>query len=100
MQFYRDGYRPGDPDVLPASPLAAANPGSLPAEVDVLIVGTGPAGTVLGAQLAAFPGLRTQIVERRAGPLEVGRADGVACRTVRCSRRSGWPTPCCARRTG
>jgi phenol 2-monooxygenase len=82
MQFYRDGYRPGDPDVLPAAPLAAANTGSLPAEVDVLIVGTGPAGTVLGAQLAAFPGLRIRIVERRAGPLEVGRADGVACRTV------------------
>jgi phenol 2-monooxygenase len=82
MQFYRDGYRPGDPDLLPASPLAAADPGSLPAEVDVLIVGTGPAGTVLGAQLAAFPGLRTLVVERRAGPLEVGRADGVACRTV------------------
>ena len=82
MQFYRDGYRPGDPDVLPASPLAAANAGGLPAQVDVLIVGTGPAGTVLGAQLAAFPGLSTRIVERRAGPLEVGRADGVACRTV------------------
>ena len=82
MQFYRDGYRPGDPDVQPASPLAAGGTGGFPAEVDVLIVGTGPAGTVLGAQLAAFPGLRTRIVERRAGPLEVGRADGVACRTV------------------
>ncbi|HEX9041518.1 MAG TPA: FAD-dependent monooxygenase [Trebonia sp.] len=82
MQFYRDGYRPGDPDVLPASPLAVANEGGLPAELDVLIVGTGPAGTVLGAQLAAFPGIRTRIVERREGPLEVGRADGVACRTV------------------
>ena len=82
MQFYRDGYRTGDPDILPASPLAVANEGRFPAEVDVLIVGTGPAGTVLGAQLAAFPGLSTRIVERRAGPLEVGRADGVACRTV------------------
>jgi phenol 2-monooxygenase (NADPH) len=82
MQFYRDGYRPGDPDVLPASRLAVANEGGLPAELDVLIVGTGPAGTVLGAQLAAFPGIRTRIVERRDGPLEVGRADGVACRTV------------------
>jgi phenol 2-monooxygenase len=82
MQFYRDGYRPGDPDVLPASPLAVANEGGLPAELDVLIVGTGPAGVVLGAQLAAFPAIRTRIVERRDGPLEVGRADGVACRTV------------------
>jgi len=82
MQFYRDGYRPGDPDVLPASPLAVADDGRFPAEVDVLIVGTGPAGTVLGAQLAAFPALRTRIVERREGPLQLGRADGVACRTV------------------
>jgi phenol 2-monooxygenase len=82
MQFYRDGYRPGDPDVLPASPLAVANEGGPPTEVDVLIVGTGPAGTVLGAQLAAFPGLSIRIVERRAGPLQLGQADGVACRTV------------------
>ena len=82
MQFYRDGYRPGDPDVLPASPEALAREEGLPAEVDVLIVGTGPAGTVLGAQLAAFPGITTRIVEQRGGPLEVGRADGVACRTV------------------
>lgn len=82
MQFYRDGYRPGDPDVLPASPLVVAGEAGLPAEVDVLIVGAGPAGVVLGAQLAAFPGIRTRIVERREGPLQVGQADGVACRTV------------------
>ncbi|MBM7517465.1 FAD-dependent monooxygenase [Nocardioides nitrophenolicus] len=82
MQFYRDGYRPGDPDLLPAAPGAAERAGSLPPEVDVLIVGTGPAGTVLGAQLAAFPSIRTAVVERREGPLQVGQADGVACRTV------------------
>ncbi|MGN6130715.1 MAG: FAD-dependent monooxygenase, partial [Nocardioidaceae bacterium] len=40
------------------------------------------AGTVLGAQLAAFPGITTALVERRGGPLERGQADGVACRTV------------------
>ena len=72
MQFYRDGYRPGDPDIHPAAPRALARTAELPAEVDVLIVGTGPAGTVLGAQLSAFPGIDTRIVERRAGPLEVG----------------------------
>ncbi|MCL2614780.1 MAG: FAD-dependent monooxygenase [Nocardioidaceae bacterium] len=84
MQFYRDGYRPGDPDLLPASPeaIARAESDGLPDTVDVLIVGTGPAGTVLGAQLAAFPGISTRVVEQRGGPLEVGRADGVACRTV------------------
>lgn len=82
MQFYRDGYRPGDPDILPPSPEALARTADLPAEVDVLIVGTGPAGTVLAAQLAAFPEINTRIVERRGGPLQVGQADGVACRTV------------------
>jgi len=82
VQFYRDGYRPGDPDVLPAAPQALARTGEISAEVDVLVVGTGPAGVVLGAQLAAFPWITTRVVERRGGPLEVGQADGVACRTV------------------
>ncbi|MFT4214975.1 MAG: FAD-dependent monooxygenase [Microbacterium sp.] len=82
MQFYRDGYRPGSPDAHPAAPEALARPAGLPDAVDVLIVGTGPAGTVLGAQLAAFPGIDTRIIERRGGPLELGHADGVACRTV------------------
>lgn len=82
MQFYRDGYRPGDPDIQPPAGWGVDRPADLPAEIDVLIVGTGPAGTVLGAQLAEFPGIRTRIVERRTGALEVGQADGVACRTV------------------
>jgi phenol 2-monooxygenase len=54
----------------------------LPQEVDVLIVGCGPAGLVLAAQLAEFPTITTRIVERKSGPLELGQADGVACRTV------------------
>jgi phenol 2-monooxygenase len=51
-------------------------------EVDILIAGCGPAGLVLAAQLAAFPDIKTRIVDRRPGPLELGQADGVACRTV------------------
>lgn len=82
MQFYVDGYRPGDPAVLPAAPGAYLPGAPLPDEVDVLAVGTGPAGCVLAAQLAAFPDIRTRIVERRDGPLARGQADGVACRTV------------------
>ncbi|MGK0741412.1 FAD-dependent monooxygenase [Leucobacter sp. Z1108] len=82
MQFYRDGYRPGDPDIKPAAPEGLARTPELPDEVDVLIVGTGPAGTVLAAQLAEFPEINTRVIERREIPLELGHADGVACRTV------------------
>jgi phenol 2-monooxygenase (NADPH) len=81
MQFHLNGFRPGDPEVLPPGPAAGASAG-LPGEVDVLIVGCGPAGLVLAAQLAAFPEITTAIVERKPGPLELGQADGIACRTV------------------
>src|SRR3954468_8628005 len=82
MQFHRDGYQSGDPSVEPAHPSAADRPDQVPDEVDVLIVGCGPAGLVLAAQLARFPEIRTAVVDRRDGPLQVGQADGVACRTV------------------
>lgn len=82
MQFYLDGYRPGDPFIADPHPSVLDRPAGLPQEVDVLIVGTGPAGLVLAAQLANFPELRTAVVDRRDGPLDVGQADGVACRTV------------------
>ena len=77
-----DGYRTGDPLIADAHPSVAERPDGLPDDVDVLIVGCGPAGLVLAAQLARFPDIRTVVVDRRDGPLEVGQADGVACRTV------------------
>ena len=79
VQFHLNGFAVGDPAVAPA---ARTHPSELPEEVDVLVVGSGPAGLVLAAQLSAFPQITTRIVERSAGPLELGRADGVACRTV------------------
>lgn len=82
MQFYLNGYQPGDPDVLAADARARPPGGPLPETVDVLVVGSGPAGTLLAAQLSGFPGIRTRLVERRDGPLQLGQADGVACRTV------------------
>ncbi|MDN5913886.1 MAG: FAD-dependent monooxygenase [Pseudonocardia sp.] len=82
MQFYLDGYKSGNPFVEATHPSARQRPGQLPDVVDVLIIGSGPAGLVLAAQLANFPDLHTVVVDRRDGPLEVGQADGVACRTV------------------
>src|SRR4051794_15886075 len=82
VQFYLDGYRPGDPFVEQPHPSVADRPDGLPEEVDVLIVGCGPAGLVLAAQLANFPDIRTMVIDRRDGPLQVGQADGVAVRTV------------------
>src|SRR6185312_1087980 len=82
MQFYLNGYKAGDPFLEDPHPSVARRPEGLPDEVDVLIVGCGPAGLVLAAQLAAFPDITTMVIDRRDGPLEVGQADGVACRTV------------------
>ena len=84
MQFHLNGFRPGDPDLADAAAPArqAARTGTMPSEVDVLIVGCGPAGLTLAAQLAAFPEITTRIVDQKAGPLQLGQADGVACRTM------------------
>ena len=82
MQYYLNGYKTGDPFIEDPYPSVAARPGGLPEDVDVLIIGCGPAGLVLAAQMANFPGIRTAVIDRRDGPLEVGQADGVACRTV------------------
>jgi phenol 2-monooxygenase (NADPH) len=82
LQFYLDGYQPGDPFTAQPHPSVTQRPATLPDEVDVLIVGCGPAGLVLAAQLANFPEIRTAVIDRRDGPLAVGQADGVACRTV------------------
>lgn len=82
MQFHLNGFVPGDPRVAPASPTAPGWSDALPAEVDVLIVGCGPAGLTLAAQLAAFGDIRTCIVEHKDGPLQLGQADGIACRTM------------------
>lgn len=82
MQFYANGYKPGDPFIEDPHPSVAERPGGLPEDADVLIIGCGPAGLVMAAQMANFPDIRTVVIDRKDGPLEVGQADGVACRTV------------------
>ncbi len=78
MQYHLNGYHNGDPSVAERHEGGPAHSDA----VDVLIVGCGPAGLTLAAQLSAFPEISTRIVDRKPGPLEVGQADGVACRSV------------------
>ena len=82
MQFHLNGFRAGNPEIAEPSEQAPVKSDSLPDEVDVLIVGCGPAGLTLAAQLAAFPDIKTLIVEQKSGPLQLGQADGIACRTM------------------
>lgn len=51
-------------------------------EVDILICGSGSAGLCAAAWLAICGIKSFKILERRDGPMEMGQADGVQCRTV------------------
>lgn len=82
MQFHHHGYVSGDPRVQPAAGVGLNRPAELPDLVDVLIVGSGPAGMLAAAQLSQFPGITTRLVERRGGRLEIGQADGIQARSV------------------
>ena len=84
MQFHLNGFRAGNPEISDTSEMHKASPSTdtLPGEVDVLIVGCGPAGLTLAAQLAAFPDINTRIIDQKPGPLQLGQADGIACRTM------------------
>jgi len=82
VHFHHHGYVSGDPRVQPAAGVGLDRPAELPDVVDVLIVGTGPAGMVAAAQLSQFPDVTTRIVERRPGRLAIGQADGIQARSV------------------
>lgn len=84
MQFHLNGFKPGNyqiPDsAREPAPLAPIK--DLPKEVDVLIVGCGPAGLALARQLSEFPDIKTCILEQKDGPMLFGQADGISCRTM------------------
>lgn len=83
MQYHLEGFTPGNPAVLPPAPwVKEASSAEPPDTVDVLIVGCGPAGLTLATQLSAFPDITTRIVDQKLGPLRIGQADGVACRSM------------------
>jgi phenol 2-monooxygenase len=84
MRYYVDGFRGGDPDLKAAAPNRRDRSpyAPLPEKVDVLIVGTGPAGLCLAAQLAQFPEIDTMIVEASPCNIVKGKADGINTRTM------------------
>ncbi|BBB25691.1 FAD-dependent monooxygenase [Amphritea japonica] len=84
MQYHLNGFKPGNYQVpdearkpYPEPPIV-----DLPNEVDVLIIGTGPAGLTMARQLSEFSDIKTCIVDMESGPLLFGRADGISCRTM------------------
>jgi len=82
MQFHHHGYVTTDPRIQPAQGVGLHRPADVPDEVDLLIVGAGPAGMLLAAQMSQYPTISTRLVERRPGRLEMGQADGIQARSV------------------
>ncbi|MGM7670929.1 FAD-dependent monooxygenase [Microbacterium sp. A93] len=82
MQFHHHGYVSQDPRIVEASGTGVDRPGELPDETDVLIVGSGPAGMLLAAQMSQFPDITTRVIEKRDGRLVLGQADGIQPRSV------------------
>lgn len=82
MQFHEDGYVTGDPIIKRPAGIGLNRTAELPVELDVLIVGEGPAGMITAAQLSQFPGINARLVERRPEELLVGQADGIQARSV------------------
>ncbi len=90
MQFHMNGFHDGDPLVqVPASGRQGPQ-GPIPPELDVLIIGSGPAGLTLAAQLSAFANIQTRIVERKPAPMLRGQADGVSCRSMEMFKAFGF----------
>ncbi|CAH0126940.1 MULTISPECIES: FAD-dependent monooxygenase [unclassified Microbacterium] len=82
MQFHHHGYVSQDPRIVAAAGTGIDRSADLPDEMDVLIVGSGPAGMLLAAQMSQFPSVTTRIIEKREGRLVLGQADGIQPRSV------------------
>lgn len=82
MQFHHRGYVSEDPRIKAAAGHGINRPTDIPDEMDVLIVGTGPAAVTVAAQLSHFPSINVRIIERREGRLTQGQADGIQARSV------------------
>ncbi|MGK2348194.1 FAD-dependent monooxygenase [Actinomyces sp. W5033] len=82
MKFHHHGYVSDNPRTLPAAGVGVNRSPELPEQMDVLIVGSGPAAIVAAAQLSVFPDILSCMIDKRDGRLVLGHADGVQQRSV------------------
>ncbi|MDZ7920512.1 FAD-dependent monooxygenase [Rhodoferax sp.] len=92
MEIHVRGYEAGDPRIKAPAGFGIDRAVDLPVEMDVLVVGTGPAAVVVVAQLSRFPSINARVIERRPGRLEVGQADGIQARSVETFQAFGFAT--------
>ncbi|HWV49267.1 MAG TPA: FAD-dependent monooxygenase [Microbacterium sp.] len=90
MQIHHRGYEAYDPRIKPAAGHGIDRPADIPDEMDVLVVGTGPAAAVVTAQLSRFPSISVRTIEKRDGRLSVGQADGIQARSVEAFQAFGF----------
>ncbi|MGB6007829.1 FAD-dependent monooxygenase [Castellaniella sp.] len=93
MKYHHHEYVSRDPRIQDPAGTGINRPDDPPDEVDVLIVGAGPAGMIAAAQLSQFSGVNTRIVDRRASRLEVGLADGMQKRSLETFDAFGFAEP-------
>ncbi|WP_209325616.1 FAD-binding monooxygenase [Brevibacterium renqingii] len=82
MHFHQNGYVSADPRIEEAAGYGIDRSQDLPDEVDVLIVGSGPAGMIAAAQLSQYPEVNARMIEKRGSRLVIGQADGIQARSV------------------
>src|SRR5699024_3165283 len=82
MQLHHHGYLSTEPREKPSASICLDRPDELTDTMDVMIVGSGPAGMTTAATLSSYPDVHTRLIERRDGRLELGQADGIQARSV------------------
>lgn len=82
MQFHTNGFHKGNPEIQKVAEGFEGAQGVLAEKLDVLVIGSGPAGLTLAAQLSQFPEIKTRLIERKEEPMFLGQADGINCRSM------------------
>lgn len=91
MQYHLNGYQGRDPAIAAINPDCSGRMDN----VDVAVVGCGPAGLTLAAQLAVIGGVSVRIFDEKDGLPAYGQADGIACRSMEMFEAFGFAEKVC-----